>query len=110
MTTTTRENRPDPKGEAAPEVRWTAHPQDTGEHPAPHLSPAEIAAFRPTYVLLVKTPTDRVTRRVYLSLHAAVKATERAQARGHAASLELARLVPYATGVELHGMEVGTDA
>lgn len=68
----------------------------------PYLSAAEIQASRPSYVLIVKTPADRITRRVFLSLHGAVKACERAQARGNAAHLELCRLVPYMTGAELH--------
>lgn len=63
----------------------------------PTVTREEIAVAMPVYVLIVKTPTDRITRRVYLSLHAAVKATERAQTRGHAASLELAR---YMSGGE----------
>ncbi|MGP5252660.1 hypothetical protein ACTXLT_09125 [Brachybacterium alimentarium] len=57
------------------------------------LSRPEVLDALPTYILIVKTPTDRLIRRVYLSLHSAVKATERAQARGHAATLELAQYV-----------------
>lgn len=90
-------------------MRVTAHPQDTESPVPPHLTATEIRESRPTYVLIVKTPSDRITRRVYLSLHAAVRATERAQARGHAASLELCRLVPYVTGAALHA-EVIADA
>lgn len=97
-----QKSRPNLAAETAPEMRMTARHQDTGTAPRPHLSTSEIAASRPTYALLVKTPSGRVTRRLFLSLHAAVKATERAEARGHAASLELVRLVPYRTGAELH--------
>ncbi|GEM_PF-5769786 len=78
------------------------HLDSTEPASVPHLSADEIQASRPTYCLLVKTPTERVTRRLFLSLHAAIKATERAQMRGHAVSLELVRLVPYTTGTELH--------
>ncbi|MGP5376394.1 hypothetical protein ACTXM8_10420 [Brachybacterium alimentarium] len=89
---TTRESRPS-KAEAAPESVVATPPQDTGEPVALRLSRAEVLDALPTYILIVKTPTDRVTRRVYLSLHSAVKATERAQIRGHAATLELAQYV-----------------
>lgn len=78
-----------------------AHPQDTGAPRIPHLTADDIAAARPLYLLVVKTQTDRVQRRTYLSLTAAEQAVKRAQARGHAATLELHRLVPYTTGAEL---------
>lgn len=83
--TTTRESRPDPKIEAAPEMRVAAHPQDTETAPGAHL---------PGYCLLVTTPAERTTRRLFLSLHAATKAAERAERRGGAASLELCHIVP----------------
>lgn len=72
-------------------------PESTGERVALRLSRAEVHTALPAYILIVKTPTDRIARRVYLSLHSAVKACERAQARGHAATLELAQ---YVTGGE----------
>lgn len=73
----------------------------------PHLSASEIAASRPLYLLIVKTPSDRLTRRCYLSLHAAEKACRRARERGSAATLEMHRVVPYTVGAELHGLEAG---
>lgn len=89
---TTQRSRPGGGSGAAESVVATP-PQDTEKPAALRLSRAEVLDALPTYILIVKTPTDRVTRRVYLSLHSAVKATERAQARGHAATLELAQYV-----------------
>lgn len=103
---TTTESRPS-QPEAAPEKRLATHSQDTGAPPIPHLSASEIAASRPLYLLIVKTPTDRLTRRCYLSLHAAEKACRRARERGSAATLEMHRVVPYTVGAELHGLEAG---
>ncbi|MGP5640193.1 hypothetical protein ACTXPS_12175 [Brachybacterium tyrofermentans] len=85
----TSESGPGMSSEAAPKALAT-HPQSTGKPVALRLERAEVLAALPAYILIVKTPTQRVTRRVYLSLHSAVKACERAQLRGHAASLELA--------------------
>ena len=101
-----REGRPS-KAETAPESVVATQYQDTGTPPIPHLSASEIAASRPLYLLIVKTPTDRLTRRCYLSLHAAEKACRRARERGSAATLEMHRVVPYTVGAELHGLEAG---
>lgn len=105
MSIPAHKSRPGDGPEAAESV-VTTHDQDTGRTAAPHLSLDEIAASHPGYVLIVKTPSARITRRVFLSLHAAVKATERAEARGHATSLTLCRVVPYLTGSDLHGTAV----
>lgn len=84
--------------------------QSTEQAPLPHLTAADIALSRPLYLLVVKTPSERVMRRTYLSLPAAEKAVRRAQARGSAATLELHRLVPYTVGADLHGLKaVGAD-
>ncbi|SLM98460.1 hypothetical protein FM106_15885 [Brachybacterium faecium] len=56
----------------------------------------------PLFVVITKTPADRISRRCYLSLHAAEKATKRAQARGSAATLEL-RAVVRVEGVGTDG-------
>lgn len=89
---TTQKSRPGGGSGAAESVVATP-PQDTEKPVAMPLSRPEVLDALPTYILIVKTPTDRLIRRVYLSLHSAVKATERAQARGHAATLELAQYV-----------------
>lgn len=102
MTLHAEGGRPGRSPETASTNNDLTSPQATEAPRTPHLSAAEIAASKPTYVLIVRTPTDRITRRVFLSLHAAVKASQRAEARGHAISLELCRLVPYMTGAELH--------
>jgi hypothetical protein len=100
--TTTNRIAPDPKTEGVPSV-LQAHSHDTAPVPVPRLTEAEICASRPLYVLITKTPSERITRRVYLSLHSATKAVQRAQARGNAASLELCRCVPYTVGSEIRG-------
>lgn len=46
------------------------------------------------YAVLLLRSDDRVTRQVYLSLHSATKALERAEAKGRAASMVLVELVP----------------
>lgn len=81
-----RESRPGTTSTRAAHDRNSTGPDST-------LTTSDIASAMPVYVLIVRTPTDRIGRRVFLSLHGAVKACERAQARGHAASLELARYV-----------------
>lgn len=106
------ETRPRPESGARFEDHTGTSKTNSDSTPAPAipvLTAGEITASRPCYVLVVKTPSDRITRRVFLSLHAAVKATERSEARGHAAHLELLRLVPYLTGAELH-QGVAADA
>ena len=104
-----KRNRPGGVTEAIPHHELNSsqeYPQDTGAPRFPHLTAAEREASRPLYLLIVKTPSERITRRCYLSLHAAEKACRRAQARGSAASLEMHRVVPYTVGAELHGLEV----
>ena len=97
MTTPAQQSRPGGGPGAAGSVVATPH-QDTGSTPAPHLSADEIAAATTGYVLIVKTPTDRIVRRVFLSLHSAVKAAQRAQDRGHAASVHLVAFRPAEGG------------
>ncbi|WP_445121457.1 hypothetical protein [Brachybacterium alimentarium] len=98
--TTQKETRTSAESGAGPSTTYM-EPRSTsdsiGACDAPRLSAADISQSLPAYILIVKTPTLRISRRVYLSLHAAVKACERAQARGHAATLELAH---YTTGGE----------
>lgn len=65
----------------------------TGTPPVPRLSRADISDAVPLFVVIVKTPAERITRRCYLSLHAAEKAAKRARARGSAVSLELRAVV-----------------
>lgn len=86
---TPNESRPGGGPGAAQSVVAT-HPQDTEGRGATRPTTAQVQDAIPAYVLIVETPTMRVTRRVYLSLHSAVKACERARARGHAATLAMA--------------------
>lgn len=101
MTAPDSRNRPRKAAGAVSKSVVATHYQDTGAPRIPHLTAADIAASRPLYLLIVKTQADRVLRRTYLSLPAAEQAVKRAQGRGHAATLELHRLVPYTTGAEL---------
>ena len=53
------------------------------------------------YAVLVTVPTDpepRVRRRLFLSLHSAQRAAERAESRGLDAQLVLVRMVPEGVG------------
>ena len=52
------------------------------------------------HVVIVSSTDAKARRRVYLSLHSAERAVERAQARGHAATLHLCRLVPVLAPVD----------
>ncbi|GAB2535203.1 hypothetical protein [Brachybacterium huguangmaarense] len=111
MNTPNAETRPQATGARSEthRIRRNTHPDSKAAAPIPHLSDAEIETSRPLYVLVSKNVHDRITRRVYLSLHAAVNASKRAEMRGQAVSLELCRVVPYLTGRELHGIG-GDDA
>ena len=53
------------------------------------------------YVVLVVTPAHKYRRRVFLSLHSASAAVQRAQAKGQPARLMLCQLVPVAADVNL---------
>ena|SRR5690625_4180814 len=66
-------------------------------HSLPGTAPNGTAATLHGYAVLVTVPADpepRTRRRLYLSLHSAAKAVERAEARGLDAQLVLVRMVP----------------
>lgn len=95
-----QKSRPSLAAETAPEMRVTAHPQDTETLERPHLSPSEIAQALTGYALIVRTDmAGHPHRRLYLSWGAATAAAERAQRRGHAVHLESVRLVRDGGGV-----------
>jgi hypothetical protein len=86
--------------------------------PAPegdrHPSENTVAAKQPdkpslseprAYCVVMRTPYDRELQRVFLSLHSAVQAVERARKRGLQAELILCRLVPLGTA-DLDGGEL----
>lgn len=83
----TRESRPSMAAETAPESVVATHDQATEARANPH-------PVIPAYCLLVTTPADRETRRLFLSLHAAVRAAARAERRGGRATVQLCRIVP----------------
>ena len=80
-----------------------AQGQDTEATPRPHLSADERGAALPAYCLLVKSPSDRLSRRLFLSLPPAMRAAERAQQRGSSAHLELCHIVPVTPDVTAGG-------
>lgn len=80
-----------------------ARHQDTEGTPRPHLSADERATALPACCLLVKSPTDRLSRRVFLSLPAAMRAAERAQQRGSSVHLELCHIVPVTPEADTGG-------
>jgi hypothetical protein len=55
------------------------------------------------YAVLVTTPAGKYRRRVFLSLHSATAAIQRAQAKGQPAELVLGKLVPVAADINLDG-------
>jgi hypothetical protein len=70
--------------------------------PVPH--PDDFLAGRSAcaaYVVLVVTPAHKYRRRVFLSLHSATAAVQRAQAKGQPVRLMLCQLVPVAADVNL---------
>lgn len=72
--------------------------------PAPEIASAGSTAMVPqatdlslyvdTYAVIVETTDLKHRRRVYLSLHSAEKAADRARAAGHRAELFLVRMTP----------------
>ena len=93
MTTPEQQSRPGGGSGTAQSAVGARH-QDTWDTPRPHL---------PAYCLLVKAPTDRLTRRLFLSLPAAMRAAERAQRRGSAVHLELCHIVPVTPEADTGG-------
>lgn len=67
-----------------------AHTNDNAQSTRP--LPAEAIAH--AHAVLVSTPSGKYARRLYLSLHAADKAMERARARGQEAACVMVELVP----------------
>jgi hypothetical protein len=61
---------------------------------------ADIAS---AYVVVVFTPAGKYVRRVFLSLHSATAAMQRARKRGQPAEMVLCRLVPVAADLGVDG-------
>ncbi len=85
-----RENRPGGRSQAAQSIS-TATSADRILPVRTLENPKAIAAG---YAVLLVRSDERVTRQVYLSLHSATKALERAHANGRAAQMVLVELVP----------------
>lgn len=61
-------------------------------------SRAAVAAVEHAHAVVVETPAGRVNRRLFLSLHSAERALDRARERGHEATMLLVELVPVLGG------------
>jgi hypothetical protein len=70
--------------------------------PHPQSLPAGRSACA-AYVVLVVTPAHKYRRRVFLSLHSASAAVQRAQAKGQSVRIMLCQLVPVAADLDLDG-------
>ena len=64
---------------------------------------APVAEIESAYVVVVVSSYGTPRRRVYLSLHHATAAIQRAEKKGQAAGLVLCRLVPIAADLDLDG-------
>jgi hypothetical protein len=64
---------------------------------------ADIASACQAYAVLLLTPAGKYRRRVFLSLHSATAAVQRAQDKGQPVRLILCRLVPVAADLDLDG-------
>lgn len=93
---TQKETRTSAESGAGPSTTYMGarrNPDSTGAVTEPRLSAADIADAMPLFIVIARTPADRISRRCYLSLHAAEKAARRARDRGSAVSLELRAVV-----------------
>lgn len=103
MTAPEQQNRPGGGPGAAQSAVAAREDDSTVSTPRPHLTADERSAALPAYCLLVKSPSGRLTRRVFLSLPAAMRAAERAQQRGSSVHLELCHIVPVTPDVTAGG-------
>jgi hypothetical protein len=72
------------------------------------LPPAtDIATACQAYAVLLLTPAGKHRRRVFLSLHSATAAVQRAQDKGQPARMVLCRFVPVAADLDL---DLGPEA
>jgi hypothetical protein len=64
---------------------------------------ADIASACQAYAVLLLTPAGKYRRRVFLSLHSATAAVQRAQDKGQPVRMVLCRLHPVAVDLDLGG-------
>jgi UDP-N-acetyl-D-mannosaminuronate dehydrogenase len=64
---------------------------------------ADITTACEAFVVLVSTPAGKYVRRVFLSLHSATAAVQRARAKGQPVRMVLCRVVPVAADLDLTG-------
>ena len=63
--------------------------------------PTDTESACAAYVVLLFTPAGKYRRRVFLSLHSATAAVQRAKAKGQPAHMVLCRLQPVTADLEL---------
>lgn len=93
-----------PEQHSRPAADGAADEAQDDVSPATALYPDDFPAGRSActaYVVLVVTPAHKYRRRVFLSLHSATAAVQRAQAKGQPVRLILCQLVPVAADVNL---------
>jgi hypothetical protein len=64
---------------------------------------ADIESACEAFAVVVVTPAGHYRRRIFLSLHSASGAAQRARAKGHPVSMVLCRLAPVAADLDLGG-------
>lgn len=82
------------KGRPTAENTATKQVHANGDTSPRHPSGDALTAVRGSLVVVVETPGGKYRRRCFLSLSSAQAAVERAQAKGYAATVVLARLEP----------------
>jgi hypothetical protein len=95
-----------PEDEAAPRHGSRQHVTDTDSEEFTPMPWTGVKAIDHCHAVIVRTPAGREQRRLYLSLHSADRAMQRARARGQEASCLLVTLVPV-PGVPAAGAESG---
>jgi hypothetical protein len=76
------------------------------EHTA--AAPTDVESACKAFVVLLYTPDGKYRRRVFLSLHSATAAVQRAKAKGQPVRMVLCRLEPVAADLELAGWGDGS--
>jgi hypothetical protein len=65
--------------------------------------PADIETACEAFAVVVVTPTGHYRRRIFLSLHSATAAVQRARAKSQPVRMVLCKLVPVAADLDLSG-------
>ncbi len=90
--------RPPANDEAAPSHGSRHNVTSTDNQDSTPILWTGVEAIDQCHAVIVRTPAGREQRRLYLSLHSADQAMQRARARGQEASCLLVELVPVTGG------------